>query len=410
MRFCPQCGSKLLTATRFCSECGEKLVAPEQPAAATSVGVGKLANSVSSTTSSVVSGPFLAVFGALLGFGTLMAWMILRQLPARENLLASAPPPAVSTAETSDTGSGEKFPDGHPQVQLPKEALAFIKQVEDKAHAHPNDLAAWNELGGVTLRAATFDPSYYAAAAEAYEHVLKIDPDNLDALRGVGNINFDQRKFDAAIAAYEHYLSKKPDDPDVRTDLGTMLLSSGAGDQAIKQYRRVLEAHPDFFEAMFNLGVAYGESNPAAARDALNKAIKMAPDAQARSRASQLLASLDSNSNSAMGGIGGGKNPSGTTPPAAPPTTFRAAVEQSVRDLPVAGDKVKSVEWSSDSEARVMMDNFPMDQMPPFAATKFITDLKAGIEQAKTSFKITAPVKVDLCDAATGRVMRSVTD
>jgi hypothetical protein len=57
-----------------------------------------------------------------------------------------------------------------------------------------------------------------------------------------------------------------------------------------------------------------------------------------------------------------------------------------------------------------MMDNFPMDQMPPFAATKFIADLKTGIDQAKTSFKIVAPVKIDLCDAATGRVMQSVTE
>ncbi len=404
MRFCPQCGSKLLPAARFCSACGENLMAPDQGASNKPSIEGRSAAPTGPATNSLTSGPFLAVFGALLGFGTLMAWMILRQLPARENLLASAPPP-VTTSEASD--SSEKFPEGRPQVQLPKEALAFIRQVENKAHAHSNDLAAWNELGEVTLRAATFDPSYYAAAAEAYEHVLKIDPDNLAALRGVGNINFDQRKYDAAIAAYEHYLSKKPDDPDVRTDLGTMLLSSGAADQAIKQYQRVLEAHPAFFEAMFNLGVAYGESNPVAARDALNKAIKLAPDAQARSRASQLLASLDSNSNSPMGG----KNPaaSGATP-GAPPTTFRAAVEQAIRDLPVAGDKVQSVQWSSDSQARVMMDNFPMEQMPPFATTKFITDLKAGIEQAKTSFKVAAPVKVDLCDAATGRVMRSVTD
>ena len=33
------------------------------------------------------------------------------------------------------------------------------------------------------------------------------------------------------------------------------------------------------------------------------------------------------------------------------------------------------------------MDNFPMDQMPPFAATRFMTDLKAGIDQVKTATK-----------------------
>ena len=406
MRFCPQCGSQLLPAARFCTECGENLLARDE---STTPGPAITTPSPAKPSPAPVAfalGPFLAVFGALIGFGTLMAVLILRQLPARENLLASAPPPAA----TSASADSEQFPPGHPQVQLPKEALAFIREVEGKAHAHPNDLATWNQLGEVTLRAATLDPSYYPAAAEAFAHVLKIDPDNLPALRGVGNIDFDQHQFDAAIAAYEHYLSKKPDDPDVRTDLGTMLLSSGAADQAIKQYKRVLEAHPDFFEALFNLGVAYGESNPAAARDALNQAIKLAPDAQARTRASQLLASLDNAHGAASANKVASSASDIAAAPEPPPTSFHAAVEQVMRDLPVAGDKVQSVQWSSDAQARVMMDHFPMEQMPPFAATKFITDLKSGVDQAKSNFKITAPVKIDLCDAATGRVMRTVTD
>jgi tetratricopeptide (TPR) repeat protein len=403
MRFCPQCGSKLVPAAHFCAECGERLATRDEPPRGADRASLPAAGSAPSQIS-LALGPFIAVFGALLGFGALMAWMILRQLPARENLLASAPPPASAPGDNN-----QKFPQGHLQVQLPKEALAFISQVENKARSHPNDLNAWDELGDVKLRAANFDPSYYAPAAEAYKHVLEIDPDNLPALRGVGNIYFDQHNFDAAIAAYEHYLSKKPDDPEVRTDLGTMLLSSGAADQAIKQYKRVLEARPDFFQAMFNLGVAYGESNPAAARDALNRALKLAPDSQTRSRVTQMIASLSNATNQANGPPGSASTEVNTAPEPRP-ATFRAAVEQVMRDLPVAGDKVQSVQWSSDSQARVLMDNFPMDQMPPFATTKFISDLKSGVDQAKTTFKITAPVKIDLCDAATGRVMRSVTD
>jgi len=50
-----------------------------------------------------------------------------------------------------------------------------------------------------------------------------------------------------------------------------------------------------------------------------------------------------------------------------------------------------------------------MDAMPPFARAKFIDDLKAGIQNAKTASQINAPVEVDIADAATGRVMESVT-
>ena len=49
-----------------------------------------------------------------------------------------------------------------------------------------------------------------------------------------------------------------------------------------------------------------------------------------------------------------------------------------MHDLPVAGSKVQAVQWDSETKARVLMNNFPMDQMPPFAAAKFIADLKAG--------------------------------
>ena len=76
----------------------------------------------------------------------------------------------------------------------------------------------------------------------------------------------------------------------------------------------------------------------------------------------------------------------------------------------IAGPKVQSLQWPSPTKARVLMDNFPMDQMPPFAAAKFMTDLKAGIDQVKTAHKIGGPVEVDICDASSGRVMQTVTE
>jgi tetratricopeptide (TPR) repeat protein len=404
MRFCSQCGSRLLPNARFCGECGNSLTA-ETSGASSPVSARHPSQGPPIGPSNLT--PFVVIFGALMVFGSLVVVLILRQLPARNALIAAAPPPSTTAA-----AEGNRLPADHPPVQLPKEALAFIFEIEGKARAHPNDLSAWNQLGEVSLRAAAFEPSYYATAAEAYAHVLKRDPDNLDALRGIGNVDFDQRKADAAVAAYEHYLAHKSDDPEVRTDLGTMLLSSGAGDAAIDQYKRVLESHPDFFEANFNLGVAYSNNNkPGAARTALDRALKLAPDDQARTRVTQMIATLSS----ATGGANldaSGSMPAGQASIAAQPapTTFRGAIEQAMRDLPVAGDKVQSIHWDSATQARVLMDNFPMEQMPPFAAAKFIADLKAGVDQAKVAYHVTAPVQIDICDAAGGRVMQSVTE
>jgi tetratricopeptide (TPR) repeat protein len=335
--------------------------------------------------------------------------LIVRQVPARPSVAASPPPSAQSAGDDDRRG----LPPGHPTVRLPKEALDFIARVEQKAKANPRDLVDWDQLGDVTLRAAAFDPSYYPRAADAYDHVLKLDPENLDALRGIGNIDFDQRKFDQAIAAYEHYLAKKPDDPDVRTDLATMYLSTDNADQAVVQYKKVLAGHPQFFEAAFNLGVAYGQMNKMAdARAALDTALKIAPDADSRNRVTQMIASL----NSVPAGAPQSVDADGVAPtitpgnPAIAADTFQGAMEQMLRDLPIAGPKVQSLQWPSTTKTRVLMDNFPMDQMPPFAANKFMTDLKAGIDQVKSAHKIGGPVEVDICDAASGRVMQVVTE
>ncbi len=363
-------------------------------------------------------GPFVAVFGGILAIGVVVTILIMRQMPAHPTVAVNAPPPPPAQI-TGDDSRG--LPPGHPTVQIPKEALDFIAQIEQKAKANPGDLKAWDELGDVTLRAAAFDPSYYPRASDAYAHVLKLDPENLDALRGMGNIDFDQRKFDQAIAAYEHYLAKKPDDPDVRTDLATMYLSTDNADQAVVQYKRVLAGHPQFFEAAFNLGVAYSQMNQVSeARIAFDTALKIAPDDDDRNRVNQMIASLDSlpaagaPATADIADNAAAPAPSAAADAAARPEvaagTFQGAMEQMLRDLPIAGPKVQSLQWPSATRTRVLMDNFPMDQMPPFAANKFMTDLKAGIDQVKTAHQISGQVEVDICDAASGRVMQAVTE
>jgi cytochrome c-type biogenesis protein CcmH/NrfG len=408
VRFCPQCGAPVVIGARFCVECGESLAGPEiasSTALAAPRPPGGSAVAIEAEPAAQALGPFAAIFGAILVVGAAVAWLIMRQLPARDALLASSAQSAQQPAP-----AGDQLPPGHPKAELPKEARDFIAGLDRKARANSTDIASWDRLGDVCLRAATFDPEYYPKASAAYAHVLKLDPDNLDALRGVGNIDFDQRHYDEAIAAYEHYLSRKPEDPDVRTDLGTMLLSSGVADQAVYQYKKVIETHPKFFEAYFNLGIAYGEmNNLAAARAAFQQALKLAPDSGERGRVNQMIASLDSASSAPEAPAA--DNPARqVAQAAAAPNTFHGAMERMFRDLPVAGPKVESVRWTSANNARVLMDNFPMDQMPPFAAAKFMSDLKAGIDRVKSEHQVAGAITVELCDSASGRVMQSVTE
>jgi tetratricopeptide (TPR) repeat protein len=343
---------------------------------------------------------FAVVFAAIFAIGLGAAALIMRQQPQRERSLA--------TASTPSNASGS-LPPGHPEVvKIPDQARKFIDELKAKADAAPNDVAAWDRFGDAAERAAMFDPSYYPRAEEAYAHVLKLNPDDLAALRGIGNIDYDRRRYDEAIAAYEHYLSRKPDDPRVRTDLGTMYLSSGNPDVAIVQYKKVVTAHPDFFEAYFNLGVAYAEQeNKPAARSYLTKARTLAPDDKARGEIDQMLATVGAPAGGESAAASGGN----TAPIAVDgnAATFQSAFEQMARGLAIAGPKVHGVHWSGDSHPRLLMDDFPMDQMPPFAAARFLDDLKSGTADAMKSHHLRGPVTVEIADAASNRVMQSVT-
>ncbi len=391
MRFCPECGSPVIPGAKFCVGCGLALALPMALAAGAA---GEVAQAWPAERAASAEGrltpAFAVVFAGLLVLGLAAAAMVLRQEPGRERELAGA---------AAGTGS---LPPGHPSVvKIPENARKFIDDLEARANAAPNNVDAWDRFGEAAERAAMFDPAYYPKAEEAYAHVLKLDPDNLIALRGVGNIDYDRRRYDQAIAAYEHYLSRKPDDPRVRTDLGTMYLSSGSPDVAIVQYKKVVAAHPDFFEAYFNLGVAYAEEqDKSRARDYFAKARALAPDDKSRGEIDQMLATI--------GGAGAAEN-AAANGPVGKPASFQAAFEEMARGLAIAGPKVHGVQWTGGSRARLLMDDFPMDQMPPFAAARFLGDLKSGTADAMKSYHVAGPVTVEIADAASSRVMQSIT-
>jgi tetratricopeptide (TPR) repeat protein len=466
MRFCPQCGAPLIAGAKFCVDCGCALAAGAAGAGEPGV------RGSASRRSSPITTAFVVVFAAItvIGLGA-AAWIMLRTPEAVREEVASAPPitaapnPAppppqeaapnnggapqndVANPAAGGTQNGD-LPAGHPKIELPTEARSFIDKIEKDAQAKPKDVAAWDKLGDVSMRAAMFDQTYYGRAEEAYGHVLKQDPDNLDALRGIGDIDYDKQHYDEAIAAYEHYLKKKPDDPEVRTDLGTMYLYTGNADQAIVQYKKAAATKPGFFQAYYNMGIAYAQENKTTeAADTLKQAMTLAPDDTAKKQVTDLIDKLNGASSvtvaaastqaaspaaspAAQASKNAASSPAAKTtvvaaassasissaPSAAasagaaqPSKDFHGAIEQMVRNIPFAGPKVGSVEWPDQLKAKVMMDNFPMDEMPPFAKTKFLSDLKDGIDAAKKDNNVSAPVELDIVDTASGRVMQTIT-
>jgi tetratricopeptide (TPR) repeat protein len=444
-----------MAGAKFCAECGSALagVAPGAGESGGARGSADRGRKIPITTTFVIV--FLAI--TVVGLGA-AAW-IMMQTPetAREQAtVASAPgagAPAVSpgaeapnaaapeqnvTANAAAGGSEKgSLPPGHPKIELPTEARTFVDKTEKEARAKPADVAAWNKFGAVAMRAAMFDQTYYAKAEEAYGHVLKLDADNLDALRGVGDIDYDRQHYDEAIAAYEHYLKMKPDDPEVRTDLGTMYLYTGNADQAVVQYKKVIAANPGFFQAYLNMGIAYAQTNNSAdAVATLKQALALAPDDTTRTQVKDLIGRLTGAppATAPTEGASAESSPAAAqeqseaaSPPAEPAAMaaqasaspavaapavakdFHGAVEQMVRDLRIAGPRVSSIQWPTKFKAKVMMDNFPMDQMPQNAKESFLAELKLKIRKAKKDHHVSSPVVVDFVDSASGRVMETIT-
>ena len=470
MRFCPHCGAPLLAGAKFCVECGRAL-----DLAASGAGESGTTRGGARGGRNTITTAFVLVFVTitLVGLGV-AAWIMMKTPEVVSEQLAKAPPPAVAPgAEASGSGPGTNaanaapdqnvsanpaaggsqnggLPAGHPTIELPTEARSFVDKIERDAIAKPKDVTAWNKFGAVAMRAAMFDQTYYGKAEEAYGHALKLEPDNLDALRGIGDIDYDKQHYDEAVAAYEHYLKKKPDDPEVRTDLGTMYLYTGNADQAVVQYKKAVASKPGFFQAYYNMGIAYAQMNkPTDAAATLNKALTLAPDDTARDQVKTLIAKLSgapapgasasmqaasaatpaaAKISSTPAAAIAAKSPAAASSPAASAAIaakssaspaaaaspsaddFHGAVETMVRGLPIAGPKVTSVEWPDKLKAKVLMDHFPMDEMPPFAKTKFLTDLKAGIDSAKKDNNVSSPVEVNIVDGASGNVMETITE
>src|ERR1039458_617601 len=302
MADCSQCATPFPTGAKFCAACGNRVDAAGADEFRRPGEDRPRRGGLSASWIAAVSGAFL--------LGGVLTWWLMPAGKHDRSQVVMQPTTQGRAATLKDQVSGvmppghstPSLPAGHSMAGGPAHASGtLIAKAEKQAQASPNDIAAWNRLGDVAFRSASFDPANYDRAREAFAHVLELDPDNLDALRGLGNVCFDQRQLDKAIAAYQHYLRLKPKDVQVLTDLGTMYMAQQNSHEAIARYSAALALAPKSFPAQFNLGVAYLmlNDNPNA-REALSRARSIAPGDAARTRIDLMLARMDSTGNSSL--------------------------------------------------------------------------------------------------------------
>ncbi len=376
-RFCSQCGAQIQAGAAFCTECGTPVGKTAAPPAR------KDPEALRQWAPLIVVGVLLALGGIVVGIG------YSNQPPPNQPIGRNRPPAAQAAAP------GQQMPSDHPPVEIPEDVLKVIVRMEKLAAEQPGNLEAWKQLAFVQYRAGQIQPKYLDKSEASYLHVLGVDANDLDALRGLGNVAYDRNDPTKALEHYKRYLEIEPGDKAVRTDMGTMLLSAQQPAKAIDIYRGVLQEDPTFFQAQFNLAIAYragGEDELAVA--ALQRAKEIAPDDDARKRVEALLAHV-------------GGAPSGQ---AAPTGSLRDAIEAVFRSHPIVGPRIDAIRWESDQKADVVLREFPMQGMPPMVREKFISRLTSGVRESKKRFAFTDPVSIDIVDATSGETMVNISD
>ena len=338
-RFCSSCGTARVGEATFCTSCGNKFQG-----------------------GSASGWKFPLIVGAVvLGLSGLAYFSVKMLVPPKTNPGANA---VVATEHD------------HDHTHMDDQRLHALEMTA--AQGGPAEVM---QLVGYLLEKGATDKHYVHEAADQLEKLLATYPNYAFGLRTLGNIYFDLQMAEKAEAYYRRYLSLYPLDANYRTDLGTVLLSKGQIEEAIDQYKQALGIFPDHYHAAFNLSIAYREKKePAKSKEYSDLASniegragkKLAPEIKVPNlpEGTQTVAQKTTAPSAGEGAeatSGSGRY---------------ASLESFFRTHEIVGPKMSGFSVK-DGVGILLVRQFPMEAMPPFARTAFDTKVKAQLAKVE---------------------------
>jgi superkiller protein 3 len=112
-----------------------------------------------------------------------------------------------------------------------------------------------------------------------YNKILKTDPQNLAAHRGLGDIYYIKKDYDRALEEYGVVLQLKRDDITILNRQADLLLKKGSVTEAMGMWTNALLIEPNQKKILYKLGVAYldNQSNEEAAKEQFEKVVLLDP-------------------------------------------------------------------------------------------------------------------------------------
>jgi Flp pilus assembly protein TadD len=166
---------------------------------------------------------------------------------------------------------------GKPAVQL---AELWMK-------AHPKDARTQKALADGYARTGNF-----AAARTAYQALIKITPEDSDALNNLANVML-RLKDPAAVQVAEQAVAKSPNNPNAIDTLGWALFQGGQTDRALQLLRDARLRDPAHPEIRYHLAVVLAQTGrKTEAREELEAALKMGQGFESAVEAAAMLKTL----------------------------------------------------------------------------------------------------------------------
>ncbi len=138
----------------------------------------------------------------------------------------------------------------------------------------PDNFDALHGLGQINYRRGRLD-----AALALIQAALKTDLSRADGFASLGLVFHSLRQFQRALVSYDEGLRIAPDDADMLNGRGVALLELKRPQQALETFDRILRSAPGHLDALGNRGNALLRLNRVAeALDTYDRALRLAPD------------------------------------------------------------------------------------------------------------------------------------
>jgi tetratricopeptide (TPR) repeat protein len=229
---------------------------------------------------------------------------------------------------------------------------------------------------------------------QAFSEELKADPKNKKALISLAAISLQAGVLDKALELYPRYLELEAEDKRARSDYALALIEAQKIDEAEDQLNLVLKQDAKFAPAL--MAFAYRFKVEGKLKEAKSYAIKAKDavvDPAGKAAIAEFVTSLESprveDVDSQNFKVSQGDSPAKRI------TEYFSAHQ-------IVGPKYKGVKWNGANMVNVLLENFPVENMPPFAKTQFENKIKA--EFANFSEKI----EIILVDSISGKELLRV--